>query len=296
MSEKGDLKNSYEVFHSPCAQKTVSVSVVLVRPEYGGNIGSIARAMENFGIATRLRIIGRTADVLDAECRKMAVHASEVLHNATFHPTLPDLFAPMTEKKILRIAATARIASANRPHPQRVDELMPQLWDKVQSDELDEIYFVFGCEADGLSNEEVAECDQIVTIPSVPQYRSLNLSQAVMVFLYEWNRTRLVESEKPVPSSRSQKQKLISHFLALAEQVGFVLPGDPFKMKPRLETILSALPPYLPEVKTLHGLLDQIARSVKKGEPDVRGRYRRYWENPPTGQEGGLISTEEPLS
>ncbi len=164
---------------------------------------------------------------------------------------------------------------------------MPQLWDKMQSEELDEIYFVFGCEADGLSNEEVAECDQVVTIPSVPQYRSLNLSQAVMVFLYEWNRTRLVESEKPVQSSRSQKQKLIAHFLRLAEDVGFVLPGDPFKMKPRLETILSTLPPYLPEVKTLHGLLDQIARSVKKGSPDIRGRYRH---------KAGLISPEESLS
>ena len=91
--------------------------------------------------------------------------------------------------------------------------------------------------------------------------------------------------------SRGQKQKLIAHFVRLAEEVGFVLPGDPFKMRPRLEKILSALPPYLPEVKTLHGLFDQISRSVKKGSPDVRGRYRQHWES----ADAGLISPKEPL-
>ncbi len=296
MSEKSDLKKGYGVFHSPCAQKRTNVTVVLVRPEYGGNIGSIARAMANFGITSPLRIVARSPEVIDAECRKMAVHAGNIIDGAAFHPSLEDLFAPFAGKKILRVAATARIASATRAHPQRVDELMPVLWDKVQAQELEEIFFVFGCEADGLSNEEVAACDQVVTIPSVPEYRSLNLSQAVMVFLYEWNRAQLVEAERPVATSRSQKQKLIAHFLSLAEEVGFVLPGDPFKMRPRLETILSTLPPFLPEVKTLHGLLDQISRSLKKGAPDVRGRYRRYWENPPGAQDGGLISPEEPLS
>jgi tRNA/rRNA methyltransferase len=236
--------------------------------------------MANFGVTTRLRIVGSPASVLDAECRKMAVHAGATLDHASFHPNLESLFAEYAGKKIWRVAATARIASASRPHPGRVDEAMPVLAEKAAAREIEELFFVFGCESDGLSNEEVAVCDQVVTIPSVAEYRSLNLSQAVLVFLYEWNRARLTET-RVLGTSKSQKQKLITHFLKLAEEVGFVLPGDPFKMRPRLEKILSALPPYLPEVKTLHGLLDQVSRSLKKGGPDIKGRYRRHWENRP---------------
>jgi len=62
--------------------------------------------------------------------------------------------------------------------------------------------------------------------------------------------------------------------LQLADEVGFILPGDPYKMKPRLEEILSHLPNHLQEVKTLHGLIDQIVRTLRKGEIDLKGRYK----------------------
>ncbi len=290
MSEKKDLKESYEVIHSPCAQNEISVSVVLVRPENGANVGSIARAMANFGVKSALTIVGSPPSIIDCESRRLAVHAGAILDNATFFKNLDQVFGGRS--KILRLAATARIASSNRAHPLRVEQAIARAVEKAHAGELEEVFLVFGCESDGLSNDEVAACDLVASIPSSQQYRSINLAQAVVIFLYEWNRSWLLEAEKPVTVSRGQKQKLIAHFLILAEEVGFVLPGDPFKMRPRLESILSALPPHVPEVRTLHGLLDQISRSLKKGAPDVKGRFRHYWKN----EDNELISGQEPLA
>jgi len=43
---------------------------------------------------------------------------------------------------------------------------------------------VFGRESNGLSNPDLKLCDQMTFIPSHPNYRSLNLAQAVMVIAY----------------------------------------------------------------------------------------------------------------
>ena len=77
------------------------------------------------------------------------------------------------------------------------------------------------------------------------------------------------------PSKPSTKEKLVRHLLQVCVEVGFILPNDPFKMRPRLEEIFSQLPNHLKDTKTLHGLLDQVRRSVRKGHADFKGRYRR---------------------
>lgn len=89
-----------------------------------------------------------------------------------------------------------------------------------------------------------------------------------MCLLQEWDEH---QSTRP-----SQRERLISHFIKLAEEVGFIMPGDPFKMRPHLEEILSQLPRHIKEVKTLHGLLDQAIRSVRKGQVDLKGRFKKF--------------------
>ena len=101
-----------------------------------------------------------------------------------------------------------------------------------------------------------------------------------MALLDEW--------EEPKLSKPNSRAKLVNHMLQIAEDVGFVLPGDPFKMRPRLEEIFSQLPNHIKEMKTLHGLLDQIGRTVKRGVPDIKGRYRVQMEKMkelPNGQQ-----------
>ena len=75
------------------------------------------------------------------------------------------------------------------------------------------------------------------------------------------------------PEKPGQKEKIIDHLMLMAREVGFLHDGDPYKMRPRLEEILNHLPNSIEDAKTLHGLIDQIVRSVKKGEVDLKGRY-----------------------
>src|SRR5262249_25493133 len=47
------------------------------------------------------------------------------------------------------------------------------------------VALLFGREDKGLTNEALDRCHRIVTIPSDPEYASLNLAHAVVVMLYE---------------------------------------------------------------------------------------------------------------
>ena len=64
-----------------------NLSVVLVESRGERNIGSVARAMANFGVSD-LRLIAPKVDHLDDEARKMAVKASVLLEQATVYPDL----------------------------------------------------------------------------------------------------------------------------------------------------------------------------------------------------------------
>jgi TrmH family RNA methyltransferase len=271
------MGNPYKVFHSARNELRNHVHVVLVRPEVGGNVGSVARAMANMGIEGSLTIVG-SPDIVNAECLKLAKHASPRIEKAIHVATLAEAFLNKSPEA-LSLAATARVGSANRPHPLRAREALQKAVEKLSEREVDSLYLVFGPESDGLRNEEIELCDWVVTIPSSPGYRSLNLAQSVLIFSYEVHMNLLLEWPKYQGAKTSQKNRLVQHLLRLAEEVGFVLPGDPMKMRPRLEEIFSHLPNHIKDVKTLHGLIDQIIRSVQKGHADIRGRYRHRIES-----------------
>ena len=271
------MNNSYKTFHRSCSQLANKISVVLVRPEQPGNVGSIARALANMGIEGELCIVS-APNIITEESYKLAKHAKDRLEKVLHFISLEECLDRQRElselKPILALAATARIGSAKRPHPARVREALQRAIPKLALNEIERLILVFGPESCGLTNDEISICDWVVTIPSLQQYRSLNLAQSVLIFCYEANMAMLEDWEKLETPKLSSKEKLIQHMLQISEDVGFILPGDPFKMRPRLEEIFSGLPNHIKEIKTLHGLLDQVRRSVTKGTADIKGRYR----------------------
>ena len=143
---------------------------------------------------------------------------------------------------------------------------------------ISDVLLVFGPEDSGLSNPEVALCDTVVTIPTSESFLSLNLAQAVMVTAYEVHmalRTLEAQPSREEKVRPGQKERIIHHLIQVAYEVGFILPGDPFKMQSRLEQLLADVPPCLQEARLIHGFMDQISRSMKKGQPDFRGRYAK---------------------
>jgi tRNA/rRNA methyltransferase len=272
-----ESRNPYKTFHSTCELLRKNIHIVLVRPEQSGNIGAAVRAIANMGISGDLKIVGEREvlpKITEGEAIKFARHAAPLLDRIQFFKTLPDA-APKMPGHLL-LAATARIGSADRPHPLRVREAVKRAIGKLRAQEITDITFVFGPESSGLTNEDTDHCDWIVTIPSSDTYRSLNLAQAVLIFSYEANTALLEDWSTLVSHKPSQREKMVTHLLEVAEKSGFILPGDPFKMRPRLEGIFSKLPPQIPEAKTLHGLLDQVRRSLTT--PDMKGRYKKALE------------------
>jgi len=153
-----------------------NVHVVLARPMYGGNIGSVCRAMKNMGLSS-LRLVAPRDTVDWNEANKMALSAHDVLQARTEFPDL-----------VSAVADCAQVASTTaRPGLYRAHSYTPREWAPVFLESAREhpVALVFGPEDNGLDNEELALSTQIIRIPSSPNYASLNLSQAVLVCAYE---------------------------------------------------------------------------------------------------------------
>ncbi len=61
---------------------------------------------------------------------------------------------------------------------------------------------LFGRERWGLNNDEIALSDEILTLPVVPEFASLNIAQAVLVVAYEWRKAAFPRRTKVCPSGR----------------------------------------------------------------------------------------------
>jgi tRNA/rRNA methyltransferase len=148
---------------------------VLVSPKSSGNVGAAARALKNMGFADLRIIAPRDYDPHDAAA--MAVHADDVLERARICGNL----GAALEDRTLTIGTTCRVGPY-RSETRALREAAPGLIDESAANR---IAMVFGPEDFGLSNLEIAQCQRLVTIPTSPEYPSLNLAQAVMVVAYE---------------------------------------------------------------------------------------------------------------
>jgi len=152
-----------------------NVRIVLVGPLYGGNVGSVCRAMANMGLSDLALVQPRNLDMLEA--RKMAVHATSILEAGREYDSL----AAATADCGLVIGTSAR-PGLYRQHAQSPRACARALLDAAAAGP---VAYVFGREDKGLSNDELALCAHIVQIPTTTTYASLNLAQAVLICCYE---------------------------------------------------------------------------------------------------------------
>lgn len=152
--------------------------VVLVNPQLGENIGMAARAMANFGLFDM-----RLVDAREGWDRERAVKAASgayaTVETAKDFTGLP---TALTDTQFV-YAATAR------PRDMTKDVMTPEqagfdMRTRIARGE--KVAILFGRERYGLSNDEVALADVIITAPVNPAYASLNIAQAVLLLGYEW--------------------------------------------------------------------------------------------------------------
>jgi tRNA/rRNA methyltransferase len=154
--------------------------VVLVEPMYDGNIGSVARAMKNFGFEDL---------VLVNPCRiedfglAMASHARDLLKRANTVETLDQALLGSD----LIVGTTGKRAANEQRHLRLTSGCLTSPKGPVREAEGKScnVALVLGREDCGLTNDELAACDMLVSIPTDESYPIMNLSHAATVILYE---------------------------------------------------------------------------------------------------------------
>lgn len=152
-----------------------NIRVVLVGPLYGGNVGSVCRAMANMGLSD-LAIVPERSLNMD-EARMMACHATDILESCTTRATLQEAVQDCGV-----VLGTSARMGLYRQHAKTPREWAPIV---LEDTSRGRVALVFGREDKGLTNEELSVCSRIIQIPTSDAYVSLNLSQAVMVCCYE---------------------------------------------------------------------------------------------------------------
>ncbi len=121
---------------------------------------------------------------------------------------------------------------------------------------------LFGAERSGLETEEVAVAQKIVTVPINPEFRSLNLAQAVILLAYEWSKFGDLavvptegEAEEP-RATQEQLEGLISQLDEALEKSGYYFPPDRVPATRRtMRTILSKAGWSNREIQALRGMI-----------------------------------------
>ena len=150
------------------------IEIILCDTQDGANIGSVCRAMKTMGLENLTLVTDRIYD--DDRVKTLALHAYDLYENRKEFTVLQDAI----KDSVLSVAATRRIGKdrkTSRVNPEQLANMINTMGDG-------KISIVFGCESNGLSDEQVKTCSMVVTIPTSPLFPSLNLSQAVQIIAY----------------------------------------------------------------------------------------------------------------
>ena len=234
---------------------------VLLHTSHPGNVGATARAMKVMGFTDLVLVSPRFADVLvREETVAMASGAADILVRARITATLAEALDGVSFA-----CATAMTPRDFGPVACAPREAFPALAARAHR-----VGFVFGGERFGMSNDDVYRCHAVLSIPTDPEYGSLNLAQAVQLVAYEW---RQALGGFPQPRRETGRtladaaavQGLLDHWRGVLVKIGFLDPSSPKKLVPRLNQLLNRAELTREEVDILRG----VARAVEAGCTDA---------------------------
>jgi tRNA/rRNA methyltransferase len=226
-----------------------NIRVVLVRPRGPANVGAVARAMKNMGL--RELVLVHPARMKSFWAKAMAAHAEDVLHSVRRCNSIGDAVAECG-----LVVGTTRRGGLYREAAEAPRAAAPRL---VAAAATNRVALVFGPEDQGLSNEDLKACQQLIAIPADPAYPSLNLAQAVMVCCYE---LRLAAAGDP-PATRElahaeQVDRMFEKLRAALRSIGFLHPDNPDHIMFAFRRFLGRAELEARDVQILLGLARQI--------------------------------------
>jgi len=232
--------------------------IVLVRPQLGQNIGKAARAMLNFGL-TEMRLVAPRDGWPNPEAGPSASGADVILEQAEVFGSAQEAIADCSQV----FASTVR----------RRDLVMPVLRPEEMAERIaalpERTAILFGPERSGLETEDVALAQAIVTVPINPEFGSLNLAQAVILFAYEWSkRSELAQptaKELEPPAPHGELDGLIRQLEEELDAKGYFHPPSRTRAtRNTLRTIFTKTGWSSREIKAVRGVIRALVDPARR--------------------------------
>ena len=239
------------------ARKPQGPTIILVRPQLGENIGKAARAMLNFGL-TDLRIVAPRDGWPNPAAHPASAGADILLEKARIFASAEEAVADL--HRLYATTARPRELVKEVVTPRRAGgDIRAEINDGIK------VGVMFGPEAAGMTNDEIALADSIISVPLNPKFKSLNLAQAVLLVAYEfWQsadetpETHLA-TNGGVPASREQLSGFFLHLEEELEKGGFLRPPEKRpSMVRNIRSIFERSHLMAHEVRTLRGIIKAL--------------------------------------
>lgn len=258
---------------------------ILIEPSHNGNVGAAARALKTMGFDELVLVAPRDPKVLNRdETIQRASGATDVLAKTRVVAQLDQAL-----EGVNHLCATAMIGRDFGPRTYAPREYFDLLLKSEQSIEdrrgLEpeissncglKLAFLFGTERFGMRNEDVYRCHAALSIPSNPQYGSLNLASAVQLIAYDWRlalggferSAQMSASAAPALADAAAVAAALAHWAQALEHLGFLDPQAPKKLMPRLNDLFNRAALREEEIHILRG----IAKTMLESTPPQRAK------------------------
>lgn len=241
-----------------------NIRVVLVRPIYGGNAGSVCRAMMNMGLSD-LAIAAPRDDFNEYDAGKWAYSARSIWQNRREFPGLKEAVADCR-----LVVGTSVREGLYRAHAKTPREWAPLLLNTAGEGR---VALVFGPEDNGLGNDDLAYCTGLIRIPSTDAYPSLNISHAVMVCAYELYMASgsVTERGEDSPEASSEiRERMFALWREALLEIGFMEDQKADHMMLGLRRILSRGKLTEIDARIMMGIARQTLWLAQRGRADEK--------------------------
>ncbi len=253
---------------------------ILIETSHPGNVGAAARALKVMGFDEMVLVAPRYSNVLrKEETIQRASGANDVLDKTRIVDTLeealdgishlcatamtPRDFGPPTRSPRAHFEGLLAQGGSNVPQAGVSD-----LGSSAPAWPISSMGFLFGSERFGMKNEDVYKCHVALSIPTHPQFGSLNLAAAIQLVAYEW---RLALGGFPVGSpvpevhlaDAAQVAGMLGHFEKALLEIGFLDPAAPKKLMPRLNQLFNRAGLTPEEIHILRGVAKAMIEAAQ---------------------------------
>ena len=245
-------------------------AIILVNPQLGENIGFAARAMANFGL-TDLRLVGPRDGWPNDKAHAAAAGAAFLVERASVYDSVESAIGGLNYV----------LASTARPREMVKPVLSPEssaVELRRRGQNAEHCGVLFGPERSGLDNDTISLADAILTAPVSPDFASLSLPQAVLLFGYEWFKAnsvalslgRATACDGPAtegiafpdtPATREELLGLFSHLEAELDRTGFLFPPEKRPSMVRaIRNMFHRMSATEQDVRTWRGIVASLSR------------------------------------